>query len=185
MISTKKGLPDVAAGSPISAAWMNKVKTLASKGVGVSNGISLSIGDFNYPLRNTGAGLVIVGRVATCTAATFESGGDVYTLGVINLWERILPVDVEDYDPGVSYLVGNYARQGGTLYRCIAPTTGTFSGGSWSAITPETDVELIDRNKATIEIKHRFHKVAPEGALIELDADGIRILTCDAPTGWV
>lgn len=106
------------------------------------------------------------------------------TLGELEIWETKLPTSIADYDSGESYVVGNFARESGTLYRCNTNTTGTFDSGDWDEIADETDVELIDRTATVVTVKHRFHEAPPEGALVEWDSQGIRILTCDAPGDW-
>lgn len=130
---------------------------------------------------------VRTGRISTATAATFAHDGDVATAGELEVWETILPADVADYDTAESYTVGNFARESGTLYRCKFATgdpAGAFDAADWDSITPETDLRLTDRTQATVTLKHWFHEVAPEGALVEWDSQGIRILTCDAPADW-
>lgn len=134
-----------------------------------------------------GTEVIRKGRVSTATAATFAHDGDVETGGELEVWEVIPVADVADYDTAESYVAGNFVRESGTLYRCnlaTADPAGAFDAGDWDAITPETDLRLIDRTQDTVTVKHSFHEAPPEGALVEWDSQGIRILTCDAPADW-
>jgi hypothetical protein len=140
-------------------------------------------------LIGDGSGVLTVrrGRVSTATVATFTHNGDVEVGGELEVWEVIPVASVADYDTAGSYVPGNFAREAGALYRCNTATgdpAGAFDAGDWDAITPETDLRLIDRTQPTVTVKHSFHEQAPEGALVEWDSQGIRILTCDAPADW-
>lgn len=48
-----------------------------------------------------------------------------------DLIDRIYQI-AEEYDPGTSYVIGDYCSSGGKVYRCTAATTGTFEPSKWT-----------------------------------------------------
>lgn len=48
-----------------------------------------------------------------------------------DLIDRIYQI-AEEYDPGTSYVIGDYCSYGGKVYRCTAATTGTFNPSKWT-----------------------------------------------------
>lgn len=48
-----------------------------------------------------------------------------------DLIDRIYQI-AEEYDPGTSYVIGDYCSYGGKVYRCTAETTGTFDPSKWT-----------------------------------------------------
>lgn len=48
-----------------------------------------------------------------------------------DLIDRIYQI-AEEYDPGMSYVIGDYCSYGGKVYRCTAATTGTFDPSKWT-----------------------------------------------------
>lgn len=48
-----------------------------------------------------------------------------------NLIDRIYQI-AEEYDPGTSYVIGDYCSYGGKIYRCTAATSGTFDSSAWT-----------------------------------------------------
>jgi hypothetical protein len=167
------------------------------------------------------------GRVSSATAATFEHDGDVQIDGEIEVWERILPSEVEPFSPTEDYITGNFVRftagaydedtsysggdfalYSGSVYEANTSTTGTWDAGDWDLIDTagikrakvsisagdytasewddvddEAD-ELIDRNEETVTVPNPFDSAPVEGARIEWDSQGIRVLTCHAPEDW-
>lgn len=87
-----------------------------------------------------------------------------------DLIDRIYQI-AEEYDPGTSYVIGDYCSSGGKVYRCTAATTGTFEPSKWT-----DSVIVMDAIKS---LKGRMDTA--EG---DIDAAQSDIVSLKAATTW-